>query len=412
MPFYLFGDYVYSSDDEAWQRILRKAYATKLRPTCRCVSAPVAPALYIAMISGRHVLKRLPFTGAFHGPHCVHYEPPPELSGLGQVAGCAIREEVGSDETTLMLDFALTKGRSRAQPAGVDIEHESVRSDGTKLTLRGLFHYLYEQAGLNRWSPNMEGKRSWYIVRRELLTAAVSKKTKGKLLSEHLYIPEQFSAERAAEIKARQIEALAPLAASSNARMILIGEVKSLDDSRYGKTLVVKHMPDLKLMVTADLAKRLVARFDNQLQLWGQMPTTRLLVITTVSRSLSGVYLMESACLVNVDHQWIPFESGSEWALLDGLHSTGRKFVKGLRYNLPSTTPLASVVLQDAGVRSVALFVVPVSGEGEYTAAAERFTQEAGVSTWLWAPDAEAMPALPPLVYPAGAPALLDNAAP
>jgi len=34
--------------------------------------------------------------------------------------------------------------------------------------------------------------------------------------------------------------------------MMLIGEVKILDEARFGKALIIKHMPDLTLMVTDD----------------------------------------------------------------------------------------------------------------------------------------------------------------
>lgn len=395
MSYYLFGNHAYGAADPAWQQILRKAYAVKLRPICRCVSGPEAPALYISMIAGSYVLKRLPFSGPLHGAHCVHYEPPPELSGLGQVSGSAIREDVVSEGTTLSLDFALTKGRSRAHTPGGDVEHESVRSDGTKLTMRALLHYLYDQAGLSRWSPAMEGRRSWYIVRRELLAGAVSKKTKGKPLNDLLYIPESFSVERAADIKARQFEALAPLSVSPDARMILIGEVKALEDARYGKALIIKHMPDVRLMVSIDLARRLENRFSHQLQLWSQLDTTRLLIMCTISRSPQGVYAVEVACVMNVDRQWIPFDSGSEWELLDSLHRQARKFVKGLRYNMPSSTPMASVVLQDTGAASAALYIVAGDAEGEFEAVAEQLGQETGMDTWLWKAGAEPMPNLP-----------------
>jgi len=395
LSLYLFGSHTYAIDDAAWQQILRKAYAAKLRPVCRCVVGAGAPALYIAMVRGSYVLKRLPFSGPLHGSHCAHYEPPPELSGLGQVNGSAIREDVDAEGTTLALDFALTKGRSRTHPTGSDVEHESVRADGTKLTMRALLHYLYDQAGLSRWSPAMEGRRSWYIVRREILAGAVSKKTKGKPLSEVLYIPESFSVERAGEIRARQLEALTPLSATPDARMILIGEVKGLEDARYGKALVIKHMPDVRLMMATDLARRLETRFGHQLQLWSQLDTTRLLILCTISRSPLGVYAVEAACVMNVNRQWIPFDSGFEWELLDVLHLHARKFVKGLRYNMPSSSPMASVVLQDTGAVSTALYVVAGDAEGEFESVAESLGQETGMATWLWKAEAEGMPVLP-----------------
>lgn len=395
MAKYLFGSHVYASEDESWQRVLQKAHVAKIRPSCQCLRLEAAPLLYIAMARGQYMIKRMPYTGPQHAPHCEHYEPPPELSGLGQVNGSAIREELETETTTLALDFALTKGRSRPKGADSEIEHESVRSDGTKLTMRGLLHYLYDQAGLTRWTPAMDGKRSWFIVRRELLAAAFSKRTKGRHLPDLLYVPENFSIERQDEIKARQLNSLSALSATTAARMLLIGEVKILDEARFGKALIIKHMPDLKLMVTDDMARHLTTRFVQQLQLWGQLETTHLVVLGTISRSAQGVYSLESACLMNVNSQWIPFENAFEWELLEKLHGQSRKFVKGLRYNLPSSKPLASVVAQDTGDASTALFLVPQEFESVYNSAIDELSRQTAMKAWTWNTGSQGLPALP-----------------
>jgi Protein of unknown function (DUF1173) len=395
MTKYLFGSHVYASEDESWQRVLQKAHVAKIRPSCQCLRLDASPQLYIAMARGQYMIKRMPYTGPQHAPHCEHYEPPPELSGLGQVNCSAIREELETGTTTLALDFALTKGRSRSLGTATEVEHESVRSDGTKLTMRGLLHYLFDDAGLTRWTPAMDGKRSWFIVRRELLAAACSKKTKGQHLPDLLYIPENFALERQDEIKARQLDALSALSGATAARMLLIGEVKILEDARFGKALIIKHMPDLKLMVTDDMARHLTTRFTQQLQLWGQLETTHLVVLGTLSRSAQGVYSLESACLMNVNSQWIPFENAFEWELLEKLHGHSRRFVKGLRYNLPSSKPLASVVVQDTGDASTALFLVPQEYESAYNAAIEELAQQTAMRAWIWHTGTQGLPALP-----------------
>lgn len=396
MPKYLFGRHVYSPEQENWPRILQKGYATKLRPVCLCLVQGDGPSLYIALARGQYLLKRLPYSGPLHAPHCDHYEPPPELSGLGQVSGSAIREELNSQTTTLALDFALTKGRSRQPGAGSEIEHESVRSDGTKLTMRGLLHFLMDDAGLTRWTPAMAGRRSWYVVRRELLKAASSKVTKGQPLPALLHIPESFALDRADEIRQRQRESLARLSESASTRMILLGEVKAIEDARYGKCLVVKHMPDVKLMMTDDLHKRMVSRFAHQLQIWSLLDVSHLMMLATVSRSTQGFLSIEAACLMNVNEHWIPFESLFEWELLDALHRTQRRFTKGLRYNLPSTKPLACAVLQDTGEVPTALFVAPQDTEGEYDAAIDELVQQSNLHAWQWRAGLSSMPELPP----------------
>lgn len=395
MPKYLFGSHVYSPEHESWQRILQKGYATRLRPVCLCLVQGDGPSLYIALARGQYLIKRLPYSGALHAPHCEHYEPPPELSGLGQVSGSAIREELETQTTTLSLDFALTKGRSRQPGAASEVEHESVRSDGTKLTMRGLMHFLMDEAGLTRWTPAMAGRRNWYVVRRELLKAASSKMTKGQPLPTLLHIPESFALDRADEIRARQRDSLARLSESTSARMILLGEVKAIENARFGKCLVVKHMPDTRLLMTDDLHKHLVSRFAHQMQMWSQLEVSHLMVLATISRSAQGVLSVEAACLMNANEHWLPFESLFEWELLDALHRSHRRFTKGLRYNLPSSKPLASVVLQDTGEVSAALFVVPQEAEGEYDQAIEELTEQSKLMAWKWRAGAEQMPRLP-----------------
>jgi hypothetical protein len=395
MPKYLFGNHVYSSGDEDWPLILQKGYTNRLRPVCLCLAKGDGPELYISLFRGVHLLKRLPYSGALHAPHCDHYEPPPELSGLGQVSGSAIREELETHTTTLALDFALTKGRSRQPGASSDIEHESVRSDGTKLTMRGLLHFLMDDAGLTRWTPAMAGRRSWYVVRRELLAAASTKMTKGQALTALLHIPENFSVERVDEIRQHQRQSFARLAESTSARMILVGEVKAIENARYGMCLVVKHMPDMKLMLTDDLHKRLVSRFGQQLQLWGQLEVSHLMMIATISRSAQGVFCVEAACLMNVNEHWIPFDSLFEWELLDSLHRQQRRFTKGLRYNLPGSKPLACMVLQDTGEQSTALFVVPQNAQSDYEGAVDELTSQSGLTAWQWRTGDLAMPELP-----------------
>ena len=87
--------------------------------------------------------------------------------------------------------------------AGAD--GDSVASNGTKLSLRGLLHYLWDQAELTRWHPGFAGKRSWGAVRKHLLLAAENKIARGDSLRSRLFIPEVFSVEHRDAINARRM---------------------------------------------------------------------------------------------------------------------------------------------------------------------------------------------------------------
>ena len=149
---------------------LAMAYSDKSRPCCLCYGRQGCPCTSAASMIA-FLVKRMPNTGSNHHPDCDSYEPPPELSGLGEVAG-AIQEDIDAGSTALKLDFKLWKLGSRSLPISSGVNADSVRTDGSRLTLRGTLHYLWEQAQLNRWTPGMAGKRSWYVVRKHLLLSS------------------------------------------------------------------------------------------------------------------------------------------------------------------------------------------------------------------------------------------------
>jgi len=55
--------------------------------------------MYVARLGEGFIVKRMPDTGSHHAPDCPSYEPPAELSGLGQVLGSAITEDPATGET-------------------------------------------------------------------------------------------------------------------------------------------------------------------------------------------------------------------------------------------------------------------------------------------------------------------------
>ena len=207
MQAFRFHHEVFGVDDPRLSAALTAAHGTKLRPLCTCRSAGVP--MYVARSGDHYIIKRMPNSGSQHHLDCDSYEPPGELSGLGEVSGSAIQEDIESGLTALKLDFSLSKAGGRKSPVASGIEPESVRTDGAKLTLRGALHYLWDEAGLSRWSPAMAGKRSWFVVRKHLLQAAENKTTKGAALGSLLFIPETFSVDRKDELLQRRTARLA-----------------------------------------------------------------------------------------------------------------------------------------------------------------------------------------------------------
>src|SRR3954452_9388374 len=85
------------------------------------------------------------------------------------------------------------------------------------------------------------------------------------------------------------------------------------------------------------LHRRMTARFDRELTLWTAVAGAHLLVIATFGVGSCGVPEVEELALMVVTGTWIPIEHIYDSQLVDVLTRTGRRFIKGLRYNLASS---------------------------------------------------------------------------
>ena len=255
--------------------------------------------------------------------------------------------------------FSLSRtGRKPAPAAAASREGDSVNANASKLSLKATLHYLLEEAGFNRWSERMTGKRNWFIIRKHLLQAAENKTAKGAPLSEVLYIPEVFSAERKAELAQRHLSAVSRITASGagpRRLMLLIGEVKEFAPARHGHKLIVKHLPEHSFLLSEDLHRRMTVRFEREITLWDAVPGAHLIVIATFGVAPAGVTAVEELALMVVTETWIPIEHIYDANLVNALTEHRRRFIKALRYNLPASRPLAAAVLSDTLPSPVAL---------------------------------------------------------
>lgn len=370
------------------------AHAGHQRPRCLCQAEGVE--MYVARLGEGYIVKRMPDTGSHHAPDCPSYEPPAEFSGLGQVLGGAITEDPATGETTLKLDFPLARmpGRSTMPQAGG--ESDSVSSSGTRLSLRGLLHYLWDQADLTRWHPGFAGKRSWATVRRKLVQAALHKSARGHSLCSRLYLPEPFSVDERDAINKRRLaqwQQAAAMPGKPQDLMLLIGEVKEIVPARYGFKAVIKHLPDQAFAIDEQLYRRLGRRFEPELALWGASDDIHMVMIATFGVGSAGVPAIHELCLMPATRQWLPVADGFEKQLLDRLVGENRFFVKGLHYNLGRGDRIASAALTDCEGSVPMLFIVPAdldqSSPGPETGAA------GDASIWTWCRSGEPMPPFP-----------------
>lgn len=357
--------------------------------------------MYIARIDGKFYIKRMPNSGAEHDPMCVSYEPPPELSGLGHVLGTAITEDGEDGSTTLRVDFSLAKLGKRGAVSKSGAISDTVKSDSNKLTLRSTLHYLWDQAGFNRWSPRMEGKRSWGVIRRHLLASAEDKNMKGQVLGDLLYIPEPWSSSNEKDIEARRDQLLSkivPTTGGMRSLMLCIGECKAVQEAVFGFKLVIKHAPGFGIFFTKEVSARIDKRFAMEFGMRKRVDSAHLMFIATFGMNVSRGADLEEISFVTCSKDWIPFETPDELALIDALVAQRRHFIKGLRYNVPVNEPLASAVLLDSLASETALYIVPSAAPENYRQGVEELQTASSLPSWTWDVGAHSqVPALPPV---------------
>jgi hypothetical protein len=165
--------------------------------------------------------------------------------------------------------------------------------------------------------------------------------------------------------------------------------------ARYGFKIVLKHVPDAPFMLNEDLHKRLMTRFELEIGLWDAVAGAHLIAIGSFGVSDSGVASFEEIALMPVTENWVPFENNFDKLLIDAMTQTNRRFVKGLRYNLPHDRPLACMVASDTGKAPTAMYVCPPGANDDYQKALETLLASSPMQSWVWRASVSEMPPLP-----------------
>ena len=393
------GDEIFEEQAADLLERLPAAYEEKLRPLCLCRN-PGVP-MYVAHIGDQFVIKRMPLSGGAHDPRCESYEPPYELTGLGPLIGNAIQIDIATGVAALTLDFSMTKRGSRtsAEKSGAE-SPAMVKNETRKLSLRALLHYLWHEGGLTEWTSLWIGKRHWWQVRSHIVEAARTMTLRGEPLVDRLFVPEPFRAEDKTAIVQRRAMALAEIHHSGTGPrrlMLLIGEIKAFGPARSGRRVVIKNMPGFPLFIDERPWKALQTRFSAQLELWQANEASHLMAIMTIGATESGLTTINEIALMTVTGEWLPVESVYEERVLEKLTRMRRKSVKGLRFNLSSSQPVAIATLPEARPVPVALYVVPPNAGDDFESVlAEMIDARPDLRSWIWRIGDGDMPELPP----------------
>jgi len=395
MAEYRINNRIVSDEDPNFESMLESVYKTASRPLCMCSEPGIE--MQIAKINGHYFIKRMPNKGKDHSPQCGSFETPPELSGLGDLMGTAIQEENGS--ITLKFDFPLSHRpeKSSSEEPKKEEEKESVQSPSKRLSLRATLHYLWQEAGLNRWHPTIK-QRTWTDVYRQILLAVDNKKTSDSYMKEFLYLPEPRTAENASKIIGQRIHLWSAFHSKYPKKlMLMIGEVAKdgIKGYDFGATISMEEIPDTHLLWSSQLHKSVVSRFAGDLAL-SRLGTNRLIVAATFSISNHAVGSMEQITLMPTTEEWIPIETEQERTLITEFLKHNRSFEKVLRYNFARDYPMANFLLLDTMPTPTEMFVIRMMENNlEYKLGVDAAIEKSEKSTWRWDPMEESMPDLP-----------------
>jgi hypothetical protein len=355
--------------------------------------------MYIAHVGDNYYIKRMPNSGVEHAAGCVSYETPAELSGRGEVDGSAIQQ--GDDgNVTLKFQFSLSKKGDAVEKAAKS-EATSATTSGTKLTLRGALHYLWEEAGLSRWVPDLTVVRDWSWVEQQLMVAAESKETKRTPLVSLLYVPETFVEAQKQQIYQRRMARIEPILGAGNSGkklMMFVAEVDSIDPGRFGYLLTCKQLPDLKFNVDPTLHKQFEKLFGRLMGLWNYVQNSHLIAIGTFSVDSHGVPEVNELSVMLTTPDWVPIENNYDLQLVQLLTEKQRSFVKVLRYNLPAEKPILCALLTDVrpGPVGMYLFLDDLIAHGPSRDGLVQIMKDSSLpSSWLWEPKTGVPPTLP-----------------
>ncbi|RZU28907.1 DUF1173 family protein [Edaphobacter modestus] len=397
MTRYRIGEIETNSDSVDFQVHVARAYREKVRPLCLC-REPGIP-MYIAHFEQGFLVKRMPDSGEEHAADCESYETPADLSGRGEVDGQAIQHEEGG-LVNLKLAFSLRRNGMSEKPKEA-LEHSSATATGTRLTLRGFLHYLWEESRLNHWTPGMMGKRSWFVVRKYLLLATESKETKRSPLADVLYIPEHLGKQRQEETIHRRTMKLSPIMGPGNfgkKLMVLVGEVETIAEARFGFALKIKHLPDLPFMMSPDLHKQFDKLFQPVIRLWEHVDDGHLMAIATFTMDANGVPEVQEIAVMLTTAEWLPVENTHDNNLVRMLVKQERGFRKNLRYNLTYDKPIASATLTDLAGPALPMYLDLDTLVGKWASsdAIRELITNSKLVSWVWEPKLGILPPLPP----------------
>ncbi len=338
-----------------WKRVLLMSHG-KADVRCCCLgTGDKRLSIHSRANSDRFHLARFPDTGSEHSEDCAYYGVDPNMSGLGAYRRGVV-QELDDGATKIKLKVGLQQ-RVATAPTDTDstpakaskVPPTRPRSGQASMTLLGLLHYLWTQAGFNAWSPAMHGKRTLGVLHYHLLRVAAATYAGRVRLSGNLLVSTPAAAGRQAELnKAKGMEAM-----NRRRRLVVIAPLAQfLAGMEEGAALPIAGFHGIPhLTMSPELWETLQRRFSAEMNGWMAGEQVVAVVQTDVPAPARGAVQAQvvdiSAMLVTP--QWIPVDSGYEAAAVAGLVAEERRFEKPLRFDAGQDQVFPDFWLKDCG---------------------------------------------------------------
>ena len=396
------GEKIYSAEFQtspkyarAWRKVLERCY--KKAVLYCCCPGRGEKKLYIRYVSDTdtYIVARYPGTGREHARDCIYYQAESSSSAVTRTDARDMIEETSSGLIRVKTVIGIRKRDTVPKRSEERAERRS-RLGGTGLrvvrrkpviSLLNLVYLLWERAGLNRWHPNMEGKRNINTVYALLENAARKVVAGREVLSRVLLIGTRSRFQE--NLNRQKLE----YAEKNNRRLIILG----LFEGVKGDRIFLKYSNSLpEIRIEGSLWERM--REEHGAVLKSKYNILVAIQTDPPVRGKNGRYftVARDIALVPVSENWIPVNSVHELMVVEKLIREGRIFKKPLLRENQKIFP--DFVLLDSLVKIMKVF------DGKKGDEFRLYSSRYGSNWWYWdvIKNPDRIPSFPPRICKSG----------
>jgi hypothetical protein len=390
MPTYLYQGMAFDRTHPDFQEKLRRAHAHEHRIYCLCKNP--YPEMCVVDSDGKYFLRKMPKSGHKHRVACPSFEYIQSLSDLHRVYRGAITT-VG-DRKVVLLDFPMSEkpGQSKRRAVAESLMPPSgaVTKIRRHMPIGRLLDFIWDEAGLTKWTAGWEDSRSWGFARELMINVARNLGTRHANFEEIFFVPPAWSEARKATILKERESFLQNLRAPAGERVRFGLLVAEFDSKEVGLNRVrFKGLASPGFFLDDAASLRFDDKMADRIEMVRRVDGARLIAIATF-KVLERYCAIQSIDMMPVNRQLIPFSDQRSFDLINAL--LGREFVKVWDYKVGKKLPAATAFLTDT-VPQTALFCLNAD---EVPEKARQSARDEGCAAWIWSAGRERMPPLPP----------------